>query len=239
LLQGLNDNFAETRELAAIGLGKFGRHAIPAVEDVRRAAARDCDSLVRCYAAYALWQIDGRPEPSARFLANELGNKAGPCVPELAALLLGRMGPDALDALPSLCKLLDDKSPSSRAQAVFALGKIGPGAVSAVPLLCNSLRDSADAQQLLSEESNLSVRDLEYQGDIPRISFRIVRKAPWELLRGTLRYRSVRSFAAIALGRIGCADGTVIAALKTLKSESLIGTKDHQAADEALSILAP
>jgi hypothetical protein len=237
LLRGLDDPLPETSALAAIGLGKLGRNAMTVVDHLAFKAANNKDPIVRSYAAYAQWQIDGKPGVALEVLTRELASKVGGGVPELAVLLLGRMGSDAVGAVPSLCALLDDESPSVRAQVVFALGEIGPGAVSAVPNVCKLLGDSEDAQQLPLQECELRIGDVEYVGDTPTFSFRIYRKSPMEMMRRMLRYRSVRSYAAIALARIGCADATVIASLKALKNESLIGTIDHQSAAEALRVL--
>ena len=59
-----------------------------------------------------------------------------------AGLLLGRMGPGAREAVPTLLELLYEENVQNRKLAVWTLGYIGQGAVEAIPALRVALRDS-------------------------------------------------------------------------------------------------
>jgi HEAT repeat protein len=60
-----------------------------------------------------------------------------------AAIALGRIGPDAKEAVGKLTILLEDSTELIRWTAIIGLGGIGPAAVSAVPSLVHRLQDEA------------------------------------------------------------------------------------------------
>jgi HEAT repeat protein len=62
-----------------------------------------------------------------------------PSIREKAVNVLGRMGPAAAPAVPSLVKLLQDPDISIRKAAARTLGQIGPAAKDAVPALMQTL----------------------------------------------------------------------------------------------------
>ena len=59
-----------------------------------------------------------------------------------AGLLLGRMGPEAREAVPTLLELLQDKNVQNRKLAAWTLGYIGQGAVEAIPSLLVAVQDT-------------------------------------------------------------------------------------------------
>jgi len=59
-----------------------------------------------------------------------------------AAFALGRIGPRAKDAVPSLIRSLKDENKHVRREAVWALGAIGPSAKAAVPALTKAIDDT-------------------------------------------------------------------------------------------------
>jgi HEAT repeat protein len=70
-----------------------------------------------------------------------------------AGLLLGRMGPEAREAVPTLLELLQDESIQNRRLAAWTLGYIGQGAVEAIPALLVALRDSNEGVRTMAREA--------------------------------------------------------------------------------------
>jgi HEAT repeat protein len=62
-----------------------------------------------------------------------------------ACIALASIGPKAKAAVPELSRLVQDKHPAIRMQAIMALGEIGPDAKSATPLLVKALSDDANS----------------------------------------------------------------------------------------------
>lgn len=70
-----------------------------------------------------------------------------------AGLLLGRMGQEAREAVPTLLELLQDESIQNRKLAAWTLGHIGQGAVEAIPALLVALRDSNEGVRTMAREA--------------------------------------------------------------------------------------
>jgi HEAT repeat protein len=70
-----------------------------------------------------------------------------------AGLLLGRMGPEASEAVPTLLELLHDESVQNRKLAAWTLGNIGQGVVEAVPALLVAVRDSNEGVRMMAREA--------------------------------------------------------------------------------------
>ena len=70
-----------------------------------------------------------------------------------AGLLLGRMGPEAKEAVPALLELLQDESIQNRRLAAWTLGSIGQGAVEAIPALRAALRDADEGVRKMACEA--------------------------------------------------------------------------------------
>ena len=75
-----------------------------------------------------------------------------------AGLLLGRMGPEAREAVPTLLQLLHEESAQNRKLAAWTLGYIGQGAVEAIPALLVALRDSNDGVRKMACEALEKIR---------------------------------------------------------------------------------
>jgi len=71
--------------------------------------------------------------------------------PRVAAVL-GKMGPEAKDAIPALIKVVADKNPLARREALFALAGIGAGK-EAVPAAIKALDDVIVIDETLDEKS--------------------------------------------------------------------------------------
>ena len=149
IIEALRDGDATDRWAAATFLGEMGPAAHQAIPDLRqRLEAPDPDIRARIEAAFALWKVGGRHEPSVRALAEALEDeKAG----YMAAARLGEMGPQAADAVPGLIRALNRRGSveceTGREVAAEALGKIGPAARAAVPALTDLRNDSSYSVQ--------------------------------------------------------------------------------------------
>jgi HEAT repeat protein len=70
-----------------------------------------------------------------------------------SGLHLGRMGPEAREAVPTLLQLLREESAENRKLAAWTLGYIGQGAVEAIPALRVALRDSNEGVRQMAREA--------------------------------------------------------------------------------------
>ena len=70
-----------------------------------------------------------------------------------AGLLLGRMGPEAREAVPTLLELLQGESVHNRKLAAWTLGYIGQAAVEAIPALLVALRDSNEGVRKMARDA--------------------------------------------------------------------------------------
>jgi HEAT repeat protein len=70
-----------------------------------------------------------------------------------AGLLLGRMGPEAKEAVPTLLDLLRDAGARDRRLAAWTLGYIGEGAAEAIPALLVALRDEDEGVRRMAREA--------------------------------------------------------------------------------------
>jgi HEAT repeat protein len=109
LIDNLRDPSETTRQTAAIKLGMAGRWARSAGTALRESLT-DGDPAVRVHVAHALWRIEHEPGEIVPELVDILGS-ASPQIRIAASSVLGEIGPDAAEALPSLagmfagCKL--------------------------------------------------------------------------------------------------------------------------------------
>jgi HEAT repeat protein len=70
-----------------------------------------------------------------------------------AGLLLGRMGAEAREAVPTLLELLHEESAQNRKLAAWTLGYVGQGAVEAIPALLVAVRDSNEGVRKMACEA--------------------------------------------------------------------------------------
>ena len=161
----LEDESASVRAHAAKALGHIGKPAVPAVK-VLAALIADENAQVRRAAVEALADIEPGPEvgvpiivkmledadPAARIRAlDALAEEGKTAVPHLinalekeeavywACLVLSEIGPDAEEAVPALIKVLDDKRPGVRREAILALAAIGEASAPATDALVEAL----------------------------------------------------------------------------------------------------
>jgi HEAT repeat protein len=80
-----------------------------------------------------------------------------------AGLLLGRMGPEAKEAVPALLELLHEQSAQNRKLAAWTLGYIGQGAVEAIPALLVTIRDADEGVRKMACEALEKIRPSDTQ----------------------------------------------------------------------------
>jgi HEAT repeat protein len=139
LSQKLNAFLLVEKERALEGLALMGPEAKPALDKVVQ-LMEDRTKNARHYAAYTHWKITGDPDPAVKLLS-QLSGTINFGVESID--ILGKMGPAARDAVPTLIKRLEDEEPAPREAAVWALAEIGPAASTAIPAL-ESLLDDED-----------------------------------------------------------------------------------------------
>jgi HEAT repeat protein len=134
LTKALEDAEPVVRESAARILSSIGEPAATAAPALTK-MLRDRCSEVRLSAAKALWNITRKPEDVVPTLASLLTGKITPPLDDSEARrrflqtvieALGRMGPAAHDAVPSLMKITKDDNRLIRESAVRTLQQIAP-----------------------------------------------------------------------------------------------------------------
>jgi HEAT repeats len=130
LVDALHSGLDVVRFHAAVALGDFGPAARPAVPDLIRAASWDEDAAVRVEAAMALWKIDHKVPLVLQVLIDALED-ANELICWIAAEYLGRMGPEAREAVPALRRALwrDFRIALIKTGVMLALERIDPQGV--------------------------------------------------------------------------------------------------------------
>jgi HEAT repeat protein len=149
-----------------------------------------------------------------------------------AAVVLGRFGPDAKEAVPALRAALKDASGPVRREAAEALGRVGPEARGALPDLIRAFTDDA---QLVTDPETGKARSVAV-----RAASRIGKDAVDPLLAalkdGTPR---MRAGAAEALGRIGPHARKALPCLLQVSANEREPAEVRAAAEEARKKLEP
>jgi HEAT repeat protein len=133
-----NRDRSELRAAAARGLGKAGvaaREAAPALEGL----LEDRWSTVRRAAAYAHWQVTGKPDHALRILTANLLDPGDYSAPN-DARLLGEMGSAAKAAVPILKKARDSTGRKVSFASAVALWRITGKTDRSLSALCAGLR---------------------------------------------------------------------------------------------------
>jgi HEAT repeat protein len=193
---------------AAQALGEIGPGATDAVPALVQALKDVDEEFDRLTIAGALCRV--RPRERAALNTLEAGLRHANFQPrQLAAMLLGELGPDAAPVVPSLAKLLSDIDESVRTAAAEALAKIGRDGPSAVPALLRALEDEKPKVRTAAATA-LGLYAQKPAAVVPALA---------RLLRD--RDASVRQAASAALvGFGGEARAAVPALAETLRDES-------------------
>ena len=126
LVEGLKDENINVRRYAAGALGQIGSNAKEAVSALVQ-ALKDNNDVVRRYEE--TWLHPKKEDGPSRLRRSIVE-------------ALGRIGPEAKEAVPLIAwSLKDDYAPNVRVAAAEALGEIGSKATEAVPALVEALED--------------------------------------------------------------------------------------------------
>jgi HEAT repeat protein len=120
-------------------LGELGPAAKRAVPALQRLRDRNPGEL-RARSAYAIWRLNGDAATCMRILTAILESPGKDYSRTLSGHLLGRMGAAASDAVPVLCRALENDDEGIRAAAAHALGHIHAQPGIAVPALMKALK---------------------------------------------------------------------------------------------------
>jgi HEAT repeat protein len=161
-VQALRDKKKEVRLQAVQRLGSWGAAAALAAPQLSQCLQHDADADVANQAALALAKIG---PAGARELV-KAAQSSKQATRHRALWALGKMGPDAREALDGLQTALQESNPTLRALAAQALGEMGAEATPAVTALCRALRDQDaevrhQAAQALANLGPAAVPDLQ------------------------------------------------------------------------------
>jgi HEAT repeat protein len=217
LLRVVEGKDQAARSSAIFVLEKIGPEAKAAVPALKRLLKHRSVTL-RIEAASALWRITKDPAAVPPLRA-ALENK-DPLICANAARGLGKIGPDAKDAVPALAAVLKDKAaraarerrplpPSALAcnDAVRALRQIGPAASAAVPALIEAVRRTKEVP--FGEEVAYTLRAIGPKA-VPLLT---------KALQGK-ENDHVRAMAVEALGLIGPRASGAVPALRDVLKEA-------------------
>jgi HEAT repeat protein len=122
LIEILGDYSSESRNLAALALGRMGSRAKSAKPVLIEVMSGD-DPMMRVEAASALWSIEGDADAVLPTLREAMKDQDR-WVRSQAALALGKIGPAAGTAIPELRYALQDEFGHTRVNANLALWRI-------------------------------------------------------------------------------------------------------------------
>lgn len=140
---------ADDRKAGLVELAHDTTQGAEAVGEVQRIAAADSDFVVRAYAAATLWRLTNHAEAPVAALTGLLDSN-DETVRQVAAYLLGTIGPSAANAVPALRQLCDHAGGATRVHAAEALARIDAGSDAAVDLLTAALTDRDEETRWLS-----------------------------------------------------------------------------------------
>jgi HEAT repeat protein len=138
LLEGINDPDERTRAASIRALAQ-----LDAPEDMRSQVFEKF--MASPYPEVMPAAMDAVAARGAEMVERVAARLADPKTRIHAVRVLGRMGPEAKDAVPQLVAALEDSEPELGGEINFALGAIGPDASAAVPALTAMVNDENDS----------------------------------------------------------------------------------------------
>ena len=191
LIGQLDSPTAETRKKAVRHLAWMGAEAKAAVPALLQ-VINDDEPVIRAFTAKALWSIEGRTEPVVSVFI-ELLSEPQPAVRQLAAYVLGTMGPKASEALPELRRAMKEQAGLTCIYLSEATARIDPSDRESIGILIENLQNDDKACRLLAAHSLGSLDSQEHCGPVVRA------------LASALHDRDaeIRTAAALSLGSYG------------------------------------
>jgi HEAT repeat protein len=245
LLPLLADRDSGVREAAALALEKIGPKTVPAlIETVQTRDVRRLKAWIASMIKTSQWltrpgyesiAIDyPKAWSSLHWAAYDIMEERAclEAAQEAALQVLGKFGPAASAAVPTIVQALADPNPAIKVAGIQALGRIGPEAKSAVPNLVPILVHGSKLARTVAAVALLNI-DLNWASD----------SAVAEAIAGAIPVlidvvessgdRETRQSAAKALGLIGREAKAAIPALTRALED-----KDRRIQDEAAKALA-
>ena len=149
---GVRDVAVRTISVLGVRLRAHGTEILPPL--LRR--LRDPISSVRCAATLALYGLPVSSEPAIRALIDELqSNDSLPrsdaiCLKSASAHVLGKIGPEAIAAVPALLVTLQDGYEEIHGVAAIALWRITYDTNAILPILCTKLSGPDESARSLA-----------------------------------------------------------------------------------------
>lgn len=140
----LKSNVSSNFITAAVALGQIGPDAKDAIPDLLEAAEKGMHSNYRYEPAYSLWAINQHKQ--AVPLLMKMLKDTWYHNPGTVAYSLGRIGPDAKEAVPALEHLLRDPGSLVASQAALALWQISKHK-NAIPTLIGLLKHESSTER--------------------------------------------------------------------------------------------
>jgi HEAT repeat protein len=191
-------------------LGPDAASAVPALIDAINHADNQLDSAIlhsRVQLIQALGGIGPGASGATKTLASRLRTDPDYFVRQYAAETLGRIGPQAAEAVPELRLALKDKAVQVRDHAAPALGLIGSKAAQAIPDLLQTMRtDKSNQTRWLAAHS---LTQIGMQGQKSAVPLLIEGLADEDV--------NVVFHCAVALGQIGPDAKAALAALERVQ----------------------
>ena len=188
--------------LAELALrGPSAAAALPAIS----ALLSDADVLVQVHAAWATWEVAGRPEDSIDALTQLLVTETDPHVVQASAYFLGAIGPDADIATDALWFVCQRTSGITRLHAAEALACITPHDERPVTILVEGLSAADKESRWLSALALSSVAPAHRPAAVAALTAALDDAAP-----------EVGAAAALTLGGFGDQAGAAISQLQAV-----------------------
>lgn len=155
LSEAVTDKDREVRRLACFALGEMGPVADSAIPSLIH-ALKDRELSVRLSTAFAIYKINPENKAYVSELLKTMRKGEGGTI-----VAVGKMGPNAGWAVPTLINLLKDSRPGIRRLAAEALGQIGSGTDSTEAALKKAVSDPDDRVGETARKSLRMIRSME------------------------------------------------------------------------------